>query len=317
MKHLPLAALALSAVLGWASQSHAAPIVWSDPTTIAEDIDVSTDGTLLYAARYYASTGVSLTINGVTFTDPGSNVTWGGPTQNTGASPAGVTGDYNTFLGRNTYASSSNSSSGTLTLNGLTSGNQYLVQLWCNDSRSGALNQVVTFTAGNAVSLDRNTTGNAGIGQWVVGMFTADAATQEITVSNSLNQGLALNGLQVRALSAGGYDSWATTHEVLEGENGDDDKDGIINLVEYALGLDPQVGNPAPGTFTGNILTFTKGPEAKAALDVTYKIETSTTLDAGSWTTAAATETTDDISFELPADEPGGKLFARLQITKP
>ena len=38
-----------------------------------------------------------------------------------------------------------------------------------------------------------------------------------------------------------GYDAWATTNNVPEGENGDDDKDGIINLVEYALGLDPQV----------------------------------------------------------------------------
>jgi autotransporter-associated beta strand protein len=114
-----------------------------------------------------------------------------------------------------------------------------------------------------------------------------------------------------------GYASWASTNSVLEGENGDDDDDGVSNLVEYALGLDPQVGNPAPGTFTGNTLTFTKGTEAKAAQDVTYKIQTSTTLAIGSWTDAAATNTTNDISFLLPANEPGGKLFGRLQVTKP
>ena len=115
----------------------------------------------------------------------------------------------------------------------------------------------------------------------------------------------------------GGYGSWATTNSVLEGENGDDDDDGISNLVEYALGLDPQDGDPAPGTFTGNTLTFTKGTEAKAALDVTYKIQTSTTLATGSWTDAAATDTTNDISFLLPPNQPGGKLFGRLQVTKP
>jgi hypothetical protein len=111
-----------------------------------------------------------------------------------------MTGDYKEFLQRNSYASSSNSSTGTLTLNDLTPMQQYMVQIWSNDSRGGALNQLVTFTAGNAVSLDRNTTGTSGYGQWVIGTFTADATTQSITVSNSLNQGLALNGLQVRTI---------------------------------------------------------------------------------------------------------------------
>ena len=87
---------------------------------------------------------------------------------------------------------------GTLTLNGLTPTQQYMVQIWSNDGRVGSLNQLVTFTAGNAVSLNRNTTGGGGLGQWVIGTFTADAITQDITVSNSLSQGLAINGLQVR-----------------------------------------------------------------------------------------------------------------------
>jgi hypothetical protein len=113
------------------------------------------------------------------------------------------------------------------------------------------------------------------------------------------------------------YENWAADHLVVEGENGDDDKDGIINLVEYALGLDPQSGDPSPGTFAGNLLSFTKGPEARAAQDVTYKIQTSTTLEAGSWTDAAATETAEGISYQLPPNEPGGKLFGRLQVTKP
>jgi autotransporter-associated beta strand protein len=117
--------------------------------------------------------------------------------------------------------------------------------------------------------------------------------------------------------AAGGFDAWVTANNLTEGANGDDDKDGIINLVEYALGLNPQVGNPAPGTFVGNLLTFTKGTEAKTAGDLTYSIETSTALAAGSWTTAAATQDADTISFQLPANQPGGKLFARLKVTRP
>lgn len=113
-----------------------------------------------------------------------------------------------------------------------------------------------------------------------------------------------------------GFGSWAEINEITEGEGGDDDKDGIINLVEYALGLDPQSGDPSPGTFTGGTLQFTKGPEAKVAEDVVYKIETSTSLAIDSWAEVAATETANDISFTLPANEPGGKLFGRLKVTK-
>ena len=51
---------------------------------------------------------------------------------------------------------------------------------------------------------------------------------------------------------------------------------------------------------------------------MTYTIETSTTLAAGSWIpTPPPRTTTDDISFLLPPNEPGGKLFARLKVTRP
>ncbi len=115
----------------------------------------------------------------------------------------------------------------------------------------------------------------------------------------------------------GGYALWATINAVTEGETGDDDRDGISNIVEYALGLNPQVPDGAPGSLVGNLLTFTKGPEAKTAGDLTYTIEISTTLAEGSWSPAAATETADAISFSLPTGQPGGKLFARLKVSKP
>ena len=138
-------------------------------------------------------------------------------------------------------------------------------------------------------------------------------------VYDSLNSGGAITGsgkIQVGVAPVTGYAAWAIANNVVGSENEDDDKDGISNLVEYALGLNPQLGNPAPGTFVGNLLTFTKGTEAKAADDVTYTIETSTTLEAGSWTPAAATDTEDDISFTLPTGV-GGKNFGRLKVVKP
>ncbi len=170
-------------------------ITWDAPTTISGDSDVSTTGTALYAARFYDGTGSSLTINGVTFTDPGSHVTWAGSKQNGIGSPTGITGDYATFLSSDSYDAGS---SNTLILHGLTPGEKYQVQLWSNDSRGGALNQLVAFSAGKRVVLNRHTDG--GPGQWVTGIFAADAVTQVITVKPQGSGVLAFNGLQVRTL---------------------------------------------------------------------------------------------------------------------
>lgn len=156
-------------------------------------------------------------------------------------------------------------------------------------------------------------------GSYVIATYTG---TRTGTLGGTLPAGYSVTyddtNKEVELVIVGaGYSQWATTNNVLLGENGDDDNDGLINLVEYALGLNPQASSVPAGTFVGNLLTFTKGPEAKAAGDVTYTIEISTTLDAGSWSPAAATDTADTISFQLPDNQPGGKLFARLRVTKP
>jgi autotransporter-associated beta strand protein len=148
---------------------------------------------------------------------------------------------------------------------------------------------------------------------------TYTGATPSFTTVTGMPSGYSLdyttNG--VIKLSKSGYSSWATTNNVLLGETGDDDKDGIINLVEYALGLNPQASNPSPGTLTGNLLSFNKGAEAVTAGDVTYAIETSTTLAAGSWTTVTPdVNDSSVISYTLPTGV-GGKIFGRLKIVKP
>ena len=134
-------------------------------------------------------------------------------------------------------------------------------------------------------------------------------------VYDSTNSGGAITGDGKIQVGLPGYPAWVIAKGVLEGENGDDDKDGITNLVEYALGLDPKASSHPAGDFTGNTLTFTKGPEAKAAGDVTYAIETSTTLEADSWSPAAATNGPDTISYILPDGQ--GRIFGRLKVTKP
>ena len=122
--------------------------------------------------------------------------------------------------------------------------------------------------------------------------------------------------------SASDFASWAS--DPLKGNIsgelalGDFDGDGVSNLTEYALGLNPRVSDVAPGTFSSNTLTFTKGADAKANGDVTWDIETSISLGVSPtpWVDGGVnvTETANDISFTFPSGPV--KNFARLKVTQ-
>ncbi len=109
----------------------------------------------------------------------------------------------------------------------------------------------------------------------------------------------------------------------LSGPNADFDGDGISNLVEYALGLDPKqrttTGLPATTTTaTDWIFTYTR---PTATTDVTYAVEIST--DHATWTTTGVTHAqvstsggteTWKASYPLAS---AAKLFFRLRVTRP
>ena len=116
---------------------------------------------------------------------------------------------------------------------------------------------------------------------------------------------------------ASNYASWATANGISGEPASDDfDKDGLSNLVEYALGKNPTVSSQPPGTLSGNVLTFTKGSDAIANNDVIFEIEESTDLGISDpWATVVTEGTADDtpdISYTLT---PGlSKEFARLKV---
>ena len=185
---------------------------------------------------------------------------------------------------------------------------------------SGATTDQITVAGDLTLSgpLSINQVAPATPGTYVIATYSGNrSGTFNVTSlpsGYSVNYDDANNEVELVIAAPGGYAAWASSNSVAEGENGDDDKDGITNLVEYALGLDPQVSSTPAGTFNGNTLTFVKGTEAKAAGDLTYSIETSTTLLDGSWSAAAAIETANDISFTLPSGQ--GKIFGRLKVVK-
>jgi len=178
--------------------------------------------------------GESSTVNGVTFADvsPTATVSWssgagagditltvtsggtlGGAYDgfNNAAAPyAGLSNSYKSLLTSAVFKSPGTNVTANYTLQGLTAGTPYIVQFWLNDSRSnfggtpGVLPWLATntFTAGNVSGeVDVNATDvGGGVGQYLIGTFTADAATQVISVAStgSNTRGIQLNGYQLR-----------------------------------------------------------------------------------------------------------------------
>lgn len=185
-------------------------IVWNTASSISSAADVSTNGTLLYA---YNNSAASASVNGVTFTGVNSSSTWGsgvtfsGLDSTTTSAFAGAAvpwnnlpASYKTMLQGGAYNSGAIA---TVTLNNLSNGHQYAVQVWVNDSRSGSTtNRTETLlgASNSTVTLAFNSTfAGGGVGKFALGTFTATATNQSFTIDGSASS--QINALQVRDLT--------------------------------------------------------------------------------------------------------------------
>ena len=170
------------------------------------------------------------------------------------------------------------------------------------DWTGGTLVITGTFVSGSSL---RFGTTNAGLTTAQLALISCDGFS---------NFALDTDGY-LTASSTGNFYDWATTNSVTGGPNGDSDNDGIPNLVEYALELDPNGSDGSAGSYnpaTG-VLSFTKRQDAIDNGDITYVIETSPDLIY--WTpvvTHTPGNTSTSISTTLTVDDP--KKFARLSI---
>ena len=150
------------------------PIVWSPATTVAGDSDVATNGILLYAEHWGGSNEI---VNGVPFTAAGVNVTksdGAGATQTVSWSQGSLSTAYYNLLCGNWY----NAGDATLSLNNLTTGCLYQVQLWSMDKRY-ITSQTETYAGTPAASP------SIGTGQHAIGTYTATSSTQVVGVSGA------------------------------------------------------------------------------------------------------------------------------------
>ncbi|HSP43053.1 MAG TPA: putative Ig domain-containing protein, partial [Luteolibacter sp.] len=114
-----------------------------------------------------------------------------------------------------------------------------------------------------------------------------------------------------------------STDPLVAGELMDPDTDGLANLIEYALGTDPEL--PGPSTVTQDFveiegtpylrLTIPRNPDAT---DIAMVVETTSDLsDPGSWTILDTVIETDEPALLVVRDALGGpRRFMRLRVTR-
>lgn len=120
------------------------------------------------------------------------------------------------------------------------------------------------------------------------------------------------------------YQAWAEINEVIGSPNGDPDRDGITNLLEFALNGNPHLADSTILPFlevNGNVLTLSFNRPA-AAMGITYITEFST--DLINWSSDQAALVSSEISPEgllsetwryLPSIQDQSGIFARLRVT--
>jgi autotransporter-associated beta strand protein len=194
-------ALLTAAVFGITTAAQAATISWGTATNLTGASDVFNVGSFNYG---YTESNQAATVNGVTFAAGNSPTSLGsGNVTMTGFQNVDTvsyndnefSGAYGTLItGAAWNYDGGNPVNATVSLNNLSSGHIYATQFWVADYRSFVNNR--TETLDGSVTLNYLNTGK---GQYAIGRFTADAATQTINIA--ANESAQMNAIQLRDIT--------------------------------------------------------------------------------------------------------------------
>lgn len=193
--------------MAWAGDARAGLITWGTAQQITGDADVSTNGVSDRAYLFAGASGPTATINGVTFSEFSDQAT--DTTTFTGSANgafgssnppySSLSTEYKSVLA-NGFFNLVTGTDATLTLNNLTVGTPYEIQVWVNDSRGFDRSETVS---GSPTLVFNTTLSDGGLGQFVIGTFVADASSQLLTFSPATDSSVAqINGLQLRSIAA-------------------------------------------------------------------------------------------------------------------
>lgn len=188
------------------------------------------------------------------------------------------------------------------------------------DAETSAASLTLTRNSSNTslVPIANVTLGGSGASRSVT-VTPISGLTGTSTITVTVGDGLLSTNETFLLTVTANYLSWATSQGIAGASpTGDNDYDGLTNLMEYALGTNVQVADPSVGALIGNVITYTKGTAAIANGDITWIIETSETLAPNSWTpqvTHTPGNASPTISYTLtPGSQ--GRIFVRLRVTQ-
>jgi autotransporter-associated beta strand protein len=269
--------------------------------TLAADATISHNFNNATISGSITGTDRRLTLATLTANQPGMTVS--GPIQ-LGSGGITVTGAANSgtfsirLSGNNSYSGETRVVSGTLMLTG-----------------NARLNDSSTVRIDSGAILHLDFAGTDTVAALFLGGASKAGGTYGSLTSTATNKSADFLGdgiLQVGTTN--NYASWAAAQAppVTGGENGDDDNDGVKNLVEYAL-----TAGGERGVLSGNTITFTKRG-APYGSDLTYIIETSETLETNSWSPAVTHGPAEPGSEISHTFDPNSRVkeFARLKVVK-
>jgi hypothetical protein len=259
-------------------------------------------------------------------------------TNNAGLTTAGlypITAKQDTFWVQNATV-------GQIRLSGLNPASAYNLTFFASRS-TGGTNRVTKYAVG-AVTTTLDATDNVSTTATLNAVIPNASGQIDISISNNINSGYGYIGVldlqEVPPLSA--LQTWKNTQfganasiPAIAGDTADPDADGIVNLMEYALGGLPNTAStvilPVLSAPTDRLqITFTR----LAPTDVTYLVQSSTDLIAwttiatfsangATWTGAATVNETGSgatrnvIVPDTTVLNAGSKRFLRLKITTP
>ena len=189
-----------------------------------------------------------------------------------------------------------------------------------------------TFAQANATAqVQVNGGALSGIGSGVAsGPLALSVGSNTVNVKVTAQDGITTNTYTVLVTRLTNLESWRQTYfpgsTATTGPGADlatPKGDGVPNLLKFATNLDPTKPGLMPGTFTktGSNLTFTYTPTTGAVADgLTFTVEYSDTLVAGSWSTATVSQGTIGsggvlVTATMPAGA-NGRRFMRLKVVR-
>lgn len=146
-------------------------------------------------------------------------------------------------------------------------------------------------------------------------------SAQKTTVFTN-NSGVDSYEFLQQAASSSRYQQWAATNGLTGGAEDDQDKDGIVNVIEFMLGLNPKVSSKLPvPVVAANGLTWTLPKNADALADgLVYQVESggpTTWLPAGTTGSGSTVVQNNSTALVVRLNSGGTRRFMRMDVDVP